>query len=66
MKGKIFIVISQCYHVQRGTMSCGTELVEIIRKSIYKHDRCLCIFYWLFTEQSLCIMSSEENSLKAM
>ena len=29
MKGKKFIVISQCYHVQWGTMGCGTELVEI-------------------------------------
>ena len=29
MKGKMLIAISQCHHVQKGTVGCGTELVEI-------------------------------------
>ena len=39
MNGKTLISRSQCHHVQRGTMSHGTELMEIIIKSLYKHEK---------------------------
>ena len=39
MNGKILISRSQCHHVQRDTMSHGTELMEIIIKSLYKHEK---------------------------
>ena len=61
MNGKIFIAISQCHHIQGGTMGCGTELVEIIVKSMCKHDLCQCMLYQLFTEHSLSIMNSGER-----
>ena len=42
MNGKILISRS---HIQKYTMSCGIELMEIKIKSTYKHNLCLCIFY---------------------
>lgn len=38
MKGKILIAVSQCHHVQWGMIGCGTELMEIVIKSLYKHE----------------------------
>ena len=61
MNGKILIAITQCHHVQRGMMGFGTELVEIIIKSICKHDLCQCMLYQLFTEHCLSIMNSGER-----
>jgi hypothetical protein len=39
MKSKILIAVSQCHSVQWGMIGCGTELMEIIIKSLFKHEK---------------------------
>lgn len=34
----MLIAISQCHPVQWAMIGCGTELMEIVIKSLYKHE----------------------------